>query len=74
MQVPGSDNAGPRSDIFGTKLMSEGKETLSEKEGKKVECILSLTVVWFDTIMTVQTIPSPQSIPPPQTSGDSDEH
>ena len=31
MQVPGSDNAGPRSDILGLKLMSKGKETLLEK-------------------------------------------
>ena len=35
MQVPGSDNAGPGSDIFGPKLMSEGIETLLEK--KKAE-------------------------------------
>ena len=31
MQVPGSDNAGPGSDILGPELMSEGKETLLEK-------------------------------------------
>ena len=32
MQVPGSDNAGPGSDIFGPELMSEGIETLLEKK------------------------------------------
>ena len=31
MQVPGSDNAGPGSDILGPEFMSEGKETLLEK-------------------------------------------
>ena len=31
MQVPGSDNVGPGSDILGLELMSEGKETLLEK-------------------------------------------
>ena len=31
MQVPGSDNAGPGSDILGLELMSVGKETLLEK-------------------------------------------
>ena len=31
MQVPGSDNAGPRSDILGLELMQKGKETLLEK-------------------------------------------
>ena len=31
MQVPGSDNAGPGSDILGPELMSKGKETLLEK-------------------------------------------
>ena len=30
MQVLGSDNAGPGSDIFGPELMSEGIETLLE--------------------------------------------
>ena len=32
MQVPGSDNAGPGSDILWPELMSEGKETLLEKK------------------------------------------
>ena len=32
MQVPGSDNAGPGSDILGLELMSEGIETLLEKK------------------------------------------
>ena len=32
MQVPGSDNAGPGSDILWLELMSEGKETLIEKK------------------------------------------
>ena len=32
MQVPGSDNAGPGSDILCPELMSEGKETLLEKK------------------------------------------
>ena len=32
MQVPGSDNAGPGSDILWLELMSEGKETLLEKK------------------------------------------
>ena len=31
MQVPGSDNAGPRSDILGQEFVPEGKETLLEK-------------------------------------------
>ena len=31
MQVPGSDNAGPGSDILGPELMSEGIKTLLEK-------------------------------------------
>ena len=31
MQVPGSGNAGPGSDILGLKLMSEGIETLMVK-------------------------------------------
>ena len=31
MQVLGSNNAGPGSDILGLELMSEGKETLLEK-------------------------------------------
>ena len=31
MQVPGSNNAGPGSDILGPELMSEEKETLLEK-------------------------------------------
>ena len=38
MQVPGSDNAGPGSDILWLELMSEGKETLLEK--KKVNGIM----------------------------------
>ena len=32
MQVPGSDNAGPGSDILGLELMSEGIETLLKKK------------------------------------------
>ena len=32
MQVPGSDNAGPGSDILGLELMSEVIETLFEKK------------------------------------------
>ena len=32
MQVPGSDNAGPGSDILGLKFMSEGIEKLLEKK------------------------------------------
>ena len=32
MQVPGSDNAGPGSDIFELELMSVGIETLLEKK------------------------------------------
>ena len=32
MQIPGSDNAGPGSDILGPELMSEGIETLLEKK------------------------------------------
>ena len=32
MQVPGSDNAGPGSDILRLELMSEGIETLLEKK------------------------------------------
>ena len=32
MQVPGSDKAGPGSDIFWPELRSEGKETLLEKK------------------------------------------
>ena len=32
MQVPGSDNAGPRSDILWLELVSEGKETLLKKK------------------------------------------
>ena len=32
MQVPGSDNAGPGSDILGLELMSKGIETLLEKK------------------------------------------
>ena len=32
MQVPGSDNAGPGSDILGLELMSEGIEICLEKK------------------------------------------
>ena len=32
MQVPGSDNAGPGSDILWSEFMLEGKETLLEKK------------------------------------------
>ena len=32
MQVPGSDNAGPGSDILGLELISEGIDTLIEKK------------------------------------------
>ena len=32
MQIPGSDNAGPGSDILGLELRSEGKEKLLEKK------------------------------------------
>ena len=32
MQVPGSDNAGPGSDILWPALMSEGKETVLEEK------------------------------------------
>ena len=32
MEVPGSDNAGPGSDIFWPEFMSERKETLLEKK------------------------------------------
>ena len=32
MQVPGSDNTGPGSDIWWPELMSEGKETLLEQK------------------------------------------
>ena len=35
MQVPGSDNAGPGSDILGLELMSEGIETLLERKKSK---------------------------------------
>ena len=60
MQVPGSDNAGPGSDILWLELMSEGKETLLEKKKENgtmlrsnfilsimfvSECTLSLTEV-----------------------------
>ena len=41
MQVPGSENAGPGSDILGPELMSEGIETLLEKKkanGIMLEC------------------------------------
>ena len=38
MQVPGSDNAGPGSDILGLELMLEVKETLLKK--KKANCIM----------------------------------
>ena len=38
MQVHGSDNAGPRSDILGPELMSEGIEIRLEK--KKVNGIM----------------------------------
>ena len=31
MQVPGSDNAGPGSDILGLELMLEGKVTILKK-------------------------------------------
>ena len=59
MQVPGSNNAGPRSDVLGLELMSEGLETLLEKKkangimlGSNLilseifisECTLSLTL------------------------------
>ena len=36
LQVPGSDNAGLRSDILEPELMSEGKETLLEKKKANV--------------------------------------
>ena len=60
MQVPGSDNAGPGSDILWPELMSKGKETLlKKKKGNSTrlgsnfilsiifvsECTLSLTEV-----------------------------
>ena len=38
MQVPGSDNAGPGSDILGPELMSQGKETLLEKKKQTAQC------------------------------------
>ena len=38
MQVPGSDNAGPGSDILWPELMSEEKETLLEKT--KANCTI----------------------------------
>ena len=37
MQVPGSDNAGPGSDILGLELMSEGIEICLEKKTSWVQ-------------------------------------
>ena len=48
MHVPGSDNAGPRSDILGPELMSEGKETLLEK--KKANGIILMSNLIFSEI------------------------
>ena len=48
MQVPGSDNAGLRSDIFGPELKSEGKEALLEK--KKADGIIFGSYIIFSDI------------------------
>ena len=47
MQVPGSDNAGPGSDILWPELMSEGKKTLLEK--KKANG----TILWSNFILSM---------------------
>ena len=49
MQVPGSDNAGPGSDILWLELMSEGKETLLEKKkvnGTMLESNFILSIIF----------------------------
>ena len=45
MQVPGSDNAGPGSDIFWLLLRSEGRETFLEKMKAK-GTIFELNFIW----------------------------
>ena len=50
MQVPGSDNADPGSDILWPELMSEGKETLLEKKkanGIILGCNLILSEIFI---------------------------
>ena len=50
MQVPGSDNAGPGSDILGLELMSEGIETPLEKKeasGKMVRSSFILSEIFI---------------------------
>ena len=49
MQVPGSDNAGPRRDILWLELMPEGKETLIEKKkanGKMLGSNFILSIIF----------------------------
>ena len=55
MQVPGSDNAGPGSDILGPELMSEGKETLLEKM-KANSTIFELNFILSQTFISEWTL------------------
>ena len=48
MQFPGSDNAGHGSDILWPELMSEGKETLLEKESMYLAQFMQKTMLHTD--------------------------
>ena len=54
MQVPGSDNAGPGSDILGPELMSEGIETLLKKKkanGTMLGSNFILSIIFFTLLV-----------------------
>ena len=55
MQVLGSDNAGPGSDIFGLELMSERKETFLEKM-KANGTIFELNFIWSQIFISEWTL------------------
>ena len=57
MQVHGSDNEGPGSDILGLELMSEGIETLLEKK-KANGIMLGSDFILPSSAQTSKPIPS----------------
>ena len=55
MQVPGSDNAGPGSDILVPELMSEGIETLLKKN-KANGIMFGSNFIWSEIFISEWTL------------------
>ena len=56
MQVPGSENAGPESDILGPELMSEGIETLLLKKNKANGIMLEANFILLEIFISQWTL------------------